>query len=458
MPTRYKNTALIILAAGHGTRMKSALPKVLHPIAHLPMVGHVLRTGAALGPERTGLVTGAQAPQVAAKARDLAPASLGPLHLFVQDPPRGTGDAVRCAAALLEGFTGAVFVLYADTPLLTAPVLELMREKLSHGNGIVVLGFRPEDPGAYGRLVMDSAGGLDRIVEAGDASPDELRVACCNSGVMVFDADILRKYLPQLQSDNAKGEFYLTDLVGLATEDGVMCAVVEADEEQVLGVNSRVELAQAEKIYQGRLREQAMLAGVSMHDPESVYFSWDTRLGKDVTLEPNIYFGPNVVVEEGAHIKAMCHIEGAHIGKEAIVGPFARLRPQASIGASAKIGNFVEIKKADLGVGAKVSHLSYIGDAEIGAEANIGAGTITCNYDGFDKYQTKIGEGAFVGSNSALVAPVSIGAGSYVGSGSVVVKDVSPGALVIARGAQVEKPEWAVRFRAAKKARLKNKS
>ena len=456
MPSNNQDTALIILAAGHGTRMQSRLPKVLHEIGHLPMLGHVLKTGAGLSPERVAVVIGAQALEVGEAAKGLAPENSPPPQIFIQDPPRGTGDAVRVAMDSIQGFSGAVFVLYADTPLLPVRVLERMRETLAMGHGVVVLGFRPAEPGAYGRLVTDKDGGLQRIVEAKDASPDELAIALCNSGVMAFDADILRRHLPKISNDNAKGEYYLTDMVALARAAQISCAIVEAGEDDVLGVNSRVELAEAEAIFQSRARHRAMLDGATLRDPASTYFSHDTHLGRDVVVGPGVIFGPGVQVGDGVEIKAFSHLEGAHVAAGASIGPYARLRPGAKIGEQAKIGNFVEVKKADIAKGAKISHLSYIGDAVVGAEANIGAGTITCNYDGYDKHITIIGAGAFIGSNTALVAPITIGDGAYVGSGSVVVKNVSEDALVLTRAEQVEKPDWAKRYRAAKQQR-KNK-
>ncbi len=455
MPIHKQNTALIILAAGHGTRMKSHLPKVLHEIGHLPMLGHVLKTGAGLSPERVAVVIGSQALEVGEAAKRLAPTASPTPQIFIQDPPQGTGDAVRVAMDSIQGFSGIVFVLYADTPLLPIGVLEEMRAALAAGNGIVVLGFRPDEPGAYGRLVTGRDGALQSIVEAKDASPEELAIPLCNSGVMAFDADVLRKHLPQINNDNAKGEYYLTDMVALARAAEISCAIVEACEEDVLGVNSRVELAEAEAIFQSRARHQAMLDGVTLRDPASTYFSHNTNLGRDVVIGPCVVFGPDVVVEDGAEIKAFSHLQGTHVAQGASIGPYARLRPGAKIGEQAKIGNFVEVKKADIAKGAKVSHLSYIGDAVIGAEANIGAGTITCNYDGYDKHITIIGAGAFIGSNTALVAPITIGDGAYVGSGSVVVKNVSEDALVLTRAEQVEKPDWAKRYRAAKQQRKK---
>ncbi|MCI5045071.1 MAG: bifunctional UDP-N-acetylglucosamine diphosphorylase/glucosamine-1-phosphate N-acetyltransferase GlmU [Aquisalinus sp.] len=436
-------TAIVILAAGHGTRMKSQLPKVLHPVGGLPMLGHVVGVSEEMGAERLCVVIGDHAPEVGDAAREFAPEA----QVYVQAPPRGTGDAVTCAMPGLEGFEGVVFVLYADTPLIKPETLHEMSTLVADGAGVVVLGFRPDDPKLYGRLITDDGNALERIVEARDASPDELAVTLCNSGVMAMRSDILTQELPKITNDNAKGEYYLTDIVGLARASGATARVVECDEDEVMGVDSRLGLSEAEAVYQTRRREEAMLSGVTLYDPQTVYFSHDTKLAQDVRVGQNVVFGPGVAVESEAEIKAFSHLEGVQVKAGAAVGPFARLRPGTVVGENAKIGNFVEVKKAALGEGAKVSHLSYIGDAEIGSEANIGAGTITCNYDGFRKYKTVIGDGAFVGSNSSLVAPVTVGAGAYVGSGSVVTKDVEPDALAVARGRQMQKTGWAISFR-----------
>ena len=436
-------TAVVILAAGHGTRMKSATPKVLHQLAGLPMLHHVIKAGQSLQPERLCVVIGDHAPEVGEAARAFDPDA----QVFVQAPPRGTGDAVTCAMPGLEGFEGTVFVLYADTPLIPADTLAKMRATAEVGAAVTVLGFTPVDPGAYGRLITDTDGALERIVEAKEASREELAVRLCNSGVMAISSDTLSSELPKIGNDNAKGEYYLTDIVALARAAGGTARVVEGAERDVLGVNSRGELAVAEAVWQVRRREQAMADGVTLADPQTVYFSHDTELAQDVTVGQNVVFGPGVSIGEGAEIKPFSHVEGARVSAGAVVGPYARLRPGAKVGAKAKIGNFVEIKKADIGAGAKVNHLSYVGDAVVGPNANLGAGTITCNYDGYRKYTTTIGENAFIGSNSALVAPVTVGAGAFVGSGSVVTDDVTGDALALARGRQVEKPGWAISFR-----------
>lgn len=436
-------TAVIILAAGASKRMNSAHSKVLHPVGGRALLSHVLDAAHALDPARICVVVGPEGAAVGDAARAASPKA----SVAVQAAPRGTGDAVAAALPALEGFDGAVLVLFADTPLLRAETAHALADALGGAVAAALLGFRPRDKRQYGRIIANAAGEADRIVEAKDATPEDLAVDLCNGGVMAVEAETLRRLLPRVEAKNAAGEYYLTDLVGLVRGEGGRCAVVETDEIETLGVNARTELAAAEAAFQARRRTEILQAGVTLIDPSSVYFSWDTQIARDVVVEPNVWFGPGVSIGEGARIKAFSHIEGAAVAAGAAIGPFARLRPGANIGDGAKIGNFVEVKAADIGPGAKVSHLSYIGDAEIGAEANIGAGVITCNYDGVRKYKTVIGAGAFVGSNSALVAPVEIGAGAFVGSGSVVTKTVEPDALALARGRQVEKAGWAKAFR-----------
>jgi bifunctional UDP-N-acetylglucosamine pyrophosphorylase/glucosamine-1-phosphate N-acetyltransferase len=443
--------AAVILAAGHGTRMRSAKPKVLHDVGGRSMLAHVMAGARTLGVERVCVVIGDHAPEVGEAARK----ERADVAIAVQAPPQGTGDAVRKATPSLEGFSGAVLILYADTPLVEAATLEALAARVADGAAVAVLGFSPDDPGAYGRLKIGPDGALDAIIEAKDASPEELEIGFVNSGVMAVASDFLARALPKLTNNNAKKEYYLTDIVAIARAEGLSCAVIEGDEDEVVGVNSRVELAVAEEIFQDRMRLAALEAGVTLIDPSTVYFSHDTTIGADVVIEPNVFFGKGVSVASGARIKAYSHIEGAVIGPKATVGPFARLRPGAALAEGAKVGNFVEVKNADLGAGAKVSHLSYIGDASVGAEANIGAGAITCNYDGYSKHRTNIGAGAFIGSNSALVAPVKIGADAYVGSGSVITKDVADGALAVARGRQSEIPGWATKFHAVHAAKKK---
>jgi bifunctional UDP-N-acetylglucosamine pyrophosphorylase/glucosamine-1-phosphate N-acetyltransferase len=372
----------------------------------------------------------------------------GDIAVAVQAPPRGTGDAVAKALPALQNFTGVVLILYADTPLMRAETLRRLAAAAS-GRAGAVLGFRPKDPGAYGRLKTSSSGELLAIVEARGASPEDLSIGLCNAGAMAVEAQALARFVPLLKNDNAKGEFYLTDIVQMARAEGGGFAAIEADEEEVMGVNSRVELAAATAVFQRRMRLAAMENGATLLDPDTVTFSADTLLGADVVVEPHVVFGPGVAIADGARICAFSHLEGAKVDKGAHVGPFARLRPGAELKAKARVGNFVEVKKAVLGEGAKVNHLTYIGDAEVGAGANIGAGTITCNYDGFSKHRTEIGPDAFIGSNSALVAPVRIGRGAYVGSGSVITRNVEDGALAVARGRQAEIKGWADKFRAA---------
>ena len=438
--------AVVILAAGMGSRMRSAIPKPLHPVAGLPLLGHALRAAGGLAAERVVVVTGAGAAgrKVAEAARGLHPGAA----IATQDPPQGTGDAVRRALPALEGFSGDLAVLYADTPFIRPQTLAAMRAARRHGAAVVVLGFEAAAPGGYGRLIRDADGGLARIVEAADATGAERAATLCNAGIMMFDPVAAAPWLAALTADNAKGEFYLTDLVAAARAAGRPCAVVTCDEAETLGVNDRAGLAAAEAAFQARARAAAMAQGATLIAPETVFFAWDTTLGQDVTVGPNVVFGPGVRVADGARIHAFSHLEGCAVAAGAQVGPFARLRPGAQIGEGARVGNFVEIKNAVLAAGAKANHLSYVGDADVGAGANLGAGTITCNYDGFAKHRTEIGAGAFIGSNSALVAPVRVGAGAYVGSGSVVTADVPDDALAIGRARQVNKPGLAARLRA----------
>jgi len=433
--------AVIVLAAGQGTRMKSSLHKVLHPIAGRPMLLHLLGAVAELAPERQVVVVGAGREQV-----EKAVAGSG-VAIAVQAEQLGTGHAVAGARDALAGFSGDVLILYGDVPLVRPETMRAMIDRL-HGAdapACVVLGFRPADAAAYGRIIA-ADGRIERMVEYKDASAAERAVDLCNSGLMAVRSEDLFALLERVGNDNAAGEYYLPDIVMLAAADGRQSAVIETDAGEVAGVNSRVELAALEAAWQARRREEAMRDGVTLIAPETVFFAHDTVLGRDVTVEPNVVFGPGVTVAEGAVIHAFCHIEGARIGPNASVGPFARLRPGAELEEKARVGNFVEIKNATLGRGAKANHLSYIGDATVGAAANIGAGTITCNYDGYFKYRTVIGEGAFIGSNSALVAPVRIGRDAIVAAGSAVSRDVGDGELRLVRGEQLVKPGWADRF------------
>lgn len=435
--------AAVILAAGQGTRMRSELPKVLHQVAGRAMLDWSIELARRVGCERIIVVASPGGAAVQEHAR----AVLSDDAIAIQDPPLGTGHAVQCARAALAGFDGDLVVLYGDTPLIPALAVEHLFEELEAGAAVGVLGFEAAQPGAYGRLIVNENGDLDAIVEAKEASPEELAVTFCNSGVMAASAVKMFTLLDRVTNDNAKGEYYLTDIVGLAREDGGVCRAVSCAEDDVLGVNSRVELAQAEHAFQLRRRAELLVSGVTMTAPETVFFAHDTLIEPDVIIEPNVVFGPGVHVRSGARIKAFSHLEGARVDENCDVGPYARLRPGAELAEGAKIGNFVEVKNTRVGKGAKVSHLSYLGDGEVGADANIGAGTIFCNYDGFLKYKTTVGKGAFVGSNSSLVAPVTIGDGAFVGSGSVVTKDVAANALAVARGRQMEKAGWATAFR-----------
>ena len=436
--------AAIILAAGKGTRMKSRLPKVLHPLASRPMVLHVLDAARRARFARAVVVVG---PGMEAVARAVAPA-----ETVVQAEQLGTGHAVLQARDALKGFAGEAVVLFGDTPLLTAATIKRTLAALRRGASVAVLGFEPKDPAAYGRLVLAKDGALERIVEFKDASPAERAIRLCNSGVLAANARLLFELLSKVKNDNAKGEYYLTDVVGLARARGLRCAVARADEAELMGVNARVELAEAEAAIQARLRRAAMAAGVSMADPSSVHLSWDTKLGRDVRLGPHVVFGPGVRVADDVEIRAYCHLEGARVASGAVIGPFARLRPGAVVGRGAHVGNFVEMKQASLGPGAKANHLSYLGDASVGAGANVGAGTITCNYDGFLKSRTEIGAGAFIGSNTALVAPVKVGRGAIVGAGSVITKDVPADALAVERAEQRMVKGYARAYRARKAA------
>ncbi|MBT6116657.1 MAG: bifunctional UDP-N-acetylglucosamine diphosphorylase/glucosamine-1-phosphate N-acetyltransferase GlmU [Rhodospirillaceae bacterium] len=437
-------TAAVILAAGKGTRMKSDLPKVLHPLAGRPMVRHLIATLDAVRASRAVVVVGPE--------MEVVTEAVAPLPTALQMDQKGTGDAVKAARRALAGFAGDVLVLYGDTPLLTVETLERMlaaRRTAPHP-AVVVLGFEPEDPAEYGRLIAGPDGALDAIVEFREADEAQRAIGLCNSGVMAIDGAVLFDLLDAVTDDNAKGEYYLTDIVAIARARGLPCAYVMAPVEELVGVNSRADLAVAERILQGRLRAAAMAGGVTMLDPETVWLSHDTKFGRDVVIQPNVFFGPGVAIGDGVTIKAFSHIEGATVAEAAIIGPFARLRPGAEIGRAAHIGNFVEVKAAVVEAGAKANHLSYIGDARIGAGANIGAGTITCNYDGFTKSLTEIGAGAFIGSNSALVAPVKIGDGAIVGAGSTITRDVPADALSVARGDQKDIEGWASKFRARK--------
>lgn len=446
--------AVIVLAAGQGTRMRSQLPKVLHRVGARAMIDWSLACADAFGADRRIVVVGPHAPQVRAHLEALPL----PPELAVQETPLGTAHAVLAAKAALEGFEGDVAVLYGDTPLIQPQTLQRMAQLRAAEGGIVVLGFEAADPTGYGRLIRDAEGRVERIVEEKDATKEERAVTLSNSGVFLADAKVLLSLLSMVGNDNAKGEYYLTDIVGLGRSAGFFTRLVLCPETEVLGVNSRLELAMAERVFQERMRREMMLSGVTMIDPETVYFSHDTRIEQDVIVEPNVVFGPKVTVATGAAIKAFSHLEGATVGAGVSVGPFARLRPGADLRTGVKIGNFVEVKNAVFHEKAQASHLTYVGDADVGARANLGAGTITCNYDGFDKHRTVIGEGAFIGSDTALVAPVTIGAGVITGAGSVITKDVEADALVVSRAPQRAIPGWAKAFRERKTAEKAKKA
>jgi len=441
-PADRRPVAVVILAAGQGTRMKSDRHKVLHPVAGRPMLLHLLASIDALQPARIVVVAGARREQVEAAIAARA-------TVVVQADQRGTAHAVLAAHDTLRDFAGDILILFGDAPLVESATMQRLLAALTSDIAVAVLGFRPDSADTYGRIIARD-GIIAKMVEFKDATPAEQAVGLCNSGVMAVRSADLWPLLARVGNTNAAGEYYLPDIVALADRP---CHVVEASAWEVAGVNSRGELAAVEAAWQARTRAAMMAAGVSLVAPDTVWFAHDTVVGRDVTIEPHVVFGPGVTVAAGATIRAFCHLDGATIGAGAEVGPFTRLRPGADLGATAKVGNFVEIKAATIGDGAKVSHLSYIGDATIGAAANIGAGTITCNYDGFFKYRTTIGTGAFIGSNSALVAPVTIGDGAIVAAGSVITADVEPGALALARGAQTAKPGWATRFAAVMRAR-----
>lgn len=433
--------AVVILAAGQGSRMQSDLPKVLHRLGGVPLVGHALRAAHSLEPEQIVVVTGHGAEAVARAVGRLDPDAA----TVLQAEQLGTGHAVRQALPALEGFEGRVIVLYGDTPFIAEDTLA---ELAAHPADLVVLGFEAADPGRYGRLVV-TAHGLDRIVEYKDADDATRAITLCNSGVMALSADLLRRLIARLTNDNASGEYYLTDLVAHARAEGCRADVVICPEAETLGINTRAELAGAEAAFQARARAALMDDGVTLTDPGSVFLALDTVIGRDAIIGPNVVFGPDVTVESGAEILPFCHLEGCHVSEGATVGPFARLRPGAELGPDVHVGNFVEIKNAVLDEGVKVGHLTYLGDAHVGEHTNIGAGTITCNYDGVSKHRTTIGARAFIGSDTMLVAPVTVGADAMTGSGSVITEDIPDGALAIGRARQATKPGLAIRLMAA---------
>ena len=433
-------TALIILAAGQGTRMNSDLPKVLHPIAGVPMLTHVLATGSTLDPDHMVVITGHGADAVEASALDVHDT----IRFARQDEQLGTGHAVAQARPALKDFDGLALVLYGDTPFIKQDTLQAMISA-SDNSDVVVLGFEPEDPARYGRLVVND-GALERIVEFKDATESEREITLCNGGLLACKAPLLFSLIDQLSAENAAAEYYLTDVVALARAQGLSAGVVTCSEDETMGINTRAQLAQADNHFQKTACATLMEDGVTMMAPETVYLAHDTVIGRDTVIEPNVVFGPGVTVESGARIRAFSHLEGCHVSRGGIIGPYARLRPGAELAEDVRIGNFVEIKNAEISEGAKVNHLSYIGDAEIGPRSNIGAGTITCNYDGVFKHHTTIGSDAFIGSNTMLIAPVTVGNRALTGSGSVISDDVPADAISIARAKQVNKKGMAAKL------------
>ena len=432
-------TALIILAAGQGTRMNSDLPKVLHKVAGAPLLVHAMRAGSALAPERTVVVAGHEAEAVTKAAQDWDELA----EVVLQAEQKGTGHAVAQAFPALAGFSGKAIVLYGDTPFIRPETLQTM---IDTDADVTVLGFESDSSMRYGRLILAGIDRLARIVEYKDATPAERQITLMNSGVLCADAALLADLVAGLGNDNAAGEYYLTDVVGAAVARGLAARVVTCHEAETLGVNSRQDLVAAEAAFQAFARAEALDNGVTLTAPETVFFAFDTYVGRDTTIAPNVFFGPGVTVESGAEIKSFCHLEGCHISRGATVGPFARLRPGAELAEDVHVGNFVEIKNAILDEGVKVGHLTYLGDAHVGEFTNIGAGTITCNYDGVNKHHTEIGPRAFIGSDTMLIAPVTIGAGAMTASGSVITDDVPNAALAMARAKQVTKPGLATKL------------
>lgn len=426
------NIAIIILAAGKGTRMKSSLPKVLHSIGGRAMIDHVIDISLSLSNNLPIVVISNELSHFKSNLSEKA-------CIAIQENQLGTGDAVKSALSFLPNDIDKVAVLYADTPLIKASTIEDMLTKLDDTNKVCVLGFNPDDPAEYGRLVVNDNGSLDSIVEYKDADDNQKQISLCNSGVIAVDGKLISSFINKIDNKNANNEYYLTDLVEIARNEDFNCSFVEAQEDEVLGVNNRMQLSEAEYIFQTRMRNKFMLSGVTMIDPKSVYFSYDTQICNDVVIEPNVFFGNKVVVESGVKIKAFSHIEGSIIGKNSVIGPFARLRPGTDLSGNNKIGNFVEIKNSEINEGSKINHLSYIGDAKVEKNVNIGAGTITCNYDGLNKHKTIIKEGAFIGSNSSIVAPVEVGSNSLIAAGSVVTDNVPNNNLAISRSRQVNK-------------------
>lgn len=442
-----KKLACIILAAGKGTRMKSALPKPLHLVAGRTMVSHVIAAAESLSPEKIVIVTGPDMPEMAEAVK--------PFPTAIQTITNGTAGAALAAKDHFRNFDGDILVLFGDMPLMTAESMQKIVDirRQFPAIGLVFSGMRVEQPNTYGKMILNEDGTLEHIVEHKDATPEQKKITLCNGGIMAADGTRLFDWIEKISNNNAQGEFYLSDLPAVARKENRTSHVVEAPATEMAGANTRVELAYLESLMQKKLREKAMLGGATLIDPGSVFFTYDTDLGQDVTVGPNVFFGPGVTVGNSVEILPFCHLEGTMVEDGCTIGPFARLRPGSRIGRGAKVGNFVETKNISLGAGAKASHLSYLGDADIGENANIGAGAITCNYDGFSKHKTVIGKGAFIGSNTALVAPVTVGAGAIIGAGSTIAKDVPDDALAVTRAPLLTKEDWARNFRQKKKAK-----
>ncbi len=441
------NLSVLILAAGKGTRMKSDLPKVMHKVTNREMLNLVIDEAKFLNPKNITIVVSEEMKN--SEDKIIAAHPEVKISFALQKERKGTAHAVLCGLEKVQPLAEKLLILYGDTPLTTHQTMKKMSDKLDDFS-LCILGFEDEEENAYGRLVVDAKGHLEKIVEFKDATDEERKIALCNSGVVAVDGAAIKNLLAQVKNDNAAGEFYLTDIVAIAGELGLKRTFIKTDLEEVLGVNSRVELARVESIKQNRIRKKMMDSGVTMIDPQTVYFSFDTKISNDVVIHPNVFFGTGVEIHKNVEVKSFSHIEGAEINAGAVVGPFARIRPGTKIDQNVRIGNFVEVKKSHLKKGAKVNHLSYIGDSEIGSAANIGAGTITCNYDGYSKFKTKIGDRVFVGSNSALVAPIEIGDDSVIAAGSVITKDVEKDSLAVARGRQTNLAEGGKKFHETK--------
>ncbi len=445
-----RNISIIILSAGKGTRMKSNLPKVMHKVAGREMLNMVIDEAKKLNPQNITLVVSSEMETFYDQIKNEHKNQQ--IDFVIQNERKGTGHAVSCATTTFNDnkkLHKKVLILYGDTPLISHQTLEKMLQKIDDFS-LCILGFDDEEENAYGRLVINDFGHLEKIVEFKDANEIEKKIALCNSGVIAVDGDALPHLLTQIKDNNSAQEFYLTDIVAIANNQGLKCTFIKTNIAEVLGVNSRIELANIEKIKQQQIRQKMMENGVTLISPESVYFNFDTKIAQDVIIYPNVFFGSEVVIESGVEIKSFCHIEGAKIQKNAKIGPFARLRPQSEIAENVHIGNFVEIKKSQIAKNSKINHLSYIGDSEIGENTNIGAGTITCNYDGFNKFKTKIGDNVFIGSNSAIVAPVEIKNGAIIGAGSVITKNVESDDLAVSRTSQTNLTGGATKFRKSK--------